>query len=244
MLGAEANVPDSVQGEQPTPAPCGFVYARSPVGNPHDAAGLAESGLPIIEDITTLLAAAAVDPERQPIGRFLLVSLEEDSIITGGGGAIVLARSNRDLGSLRKAAADLPRSSLLPDLNASLAANQLGHLSEFLKRRSEIAQVFTRAVQRTTHTTLTPASDGVGGHYSFAVLVGGSMKEAIAHARARKVETRPAFEDAIMGTWQDAGPCDLPNARLLYLRCLLFPLYPLLDRDSVRLIARILATLP
>ncbi|MBE3133215.1 MAG: hypothetical protein IMZ55_07060 [Acidobacteria bacterium] len=69
------------------------------------------------------------------------------------------------------------------------------------------------------------------------------MKEARAYAMKKGVEAVPAFSDTVAAVDEPlAEAC--PRARSLMLRCLLFPLYPMLAKRDVETISKVLATLP
>ena len=219
------------------------LFFHSPLGYAADMQSLASLGLPIIEDITSCVGAYNGESRMGSFGRYVIVGLEQYGVITGGGGAMVLSQSNRDLGNLRRAAESLPSSTKLPDINASLALSQFARLEEFLQQRRDIGGVFHNALAESFHRTLTQNGDGENVFYSFPVLLEGSMKEAAAYAKTKKVETHPAFADSLLSVG-DLENSDCPNAKTMLMRCLLFPLYPTLDRTSVVQVAKVLSTLP
>jgi dTDP-4-amino-4,6-dideoxygalactose transaminase len=53
----------------------------------------------------------------------------------------------------------------------------------------------------------------------------------------------PAFADSIAAL-EDSPAAHCVNARSLVLRCLLFPLYPMLGKRDVEGVCKVLATLP
>ena len=69
------------------------------------------------------------------------------------------------------------------------------------------------------------------------------MKEARQYALKKSVDTHPAFAASIAAL--DDGPAtNCSNARSLVLRCVLFPLYPMLGKRDVETVCKVLATLP
>ena len=78
---------------------------------------------------------------------------------------------------------------------------------------------------------------------SFPVCLKDGMKETRQYALKKNVDTIPAFADAVAAL--DDGPgSQCVNARSLVLRCVLFPLYPMLGKRDVEAVCKVLATLP
>lgn len=229
---------EKLMGEQPS-----LLVVTSPLGFLPDMQGLVELGIPMVEDISTSVGGNIGERKAGSFGQYVIVSLEAENIVTSGGGAVVLAASRRELGSLRSLAADLPPSVLLPDLNAALALIQIGAIEQYFQRRKEIAQIFTQSLAKTRHKGLIQGGEGDNTWYSFPVLMASGLRESVQYARKKGIETIPAFQDTIMAR-SDFGEQKLPNARALLLRCLLFPLYPTLGKQNVALIAKVLSTLP
>jgi dTDP-4-amino-4,6-dideoxygalactose transaminase len=69
------------------------------------------------------------------------------------------------------------------------------------------------------------------------------MKDVRQYALKKNVDTMPAFADTIAAL-EDSPAAHCANARSLVLRCLLFPLYPMLGKRDVEAVCKVLATLP
>ena len=67
-----------------------------------------------------------------------------------------------------------------------------------------------------------------------------------AESNKKEIEIAPAFEDSIVANRSDEGNVaeKCINAKSLFLRCVNFPLYPMLGSSQASKIAKILATLP
>lgn len=222
------------------PAAC---VVDSPVGFVPRMDSLSELAIPIIEDVTNCIGAIADWGKVGGFGRFVIVGLEEENIITAGGGAVVLSQTKRDLGLLRKSAIAIDQSGLLPDLNAALALTQLKHIEEFIDKRRDIAQVYHRAIMKGRHRTLTQDKSSENVFASFPVILDGSVREVMKYARSKDIITRETFSESILARISDQN-ADCPNAQNLYLRCILFPLYPMLRKTHIQEISRVLSTLP
>ena len=229
---------EALLGENP--AAC---LVDSPVGFVPDMNALAELNVPIIEDVTNCVGAIADGGKAGRFGRFVIIGLEEENIITAGGGALALSQTKRDLGILRKAAVGLDQSGLLPDFNAALALTQLRNIEEFISKRRDIAQIYHSAIMKGRHRTLSQDGNSENVYFSFPVILDGGVREVMKYARSKNIVTRETFcESTFSRILTDSVNC--PNAQALYLRCILFPLYPMLGRANIQEISRVLSTLP
>jgi perosamine synthetase len=219
------------------------IFIHHPLGYMPDISAVERSGIPIVEDISSSIGAYRGVRRSGSGGQFVLVGMEEDHIITAGGGALLLSRSSKDLNALKKITSDLPESFFLTDLNAALALTQINNIEEFIRKRKDIAQIYHKALMKGRHHTLLQDEEGENIFYSFPVLFEGSAKEAIKYARSKGIITKMAFSDSFFSLQQYAD-VDCPNAKALYMRCILFPLYPMLGKVNVNHVAKILATLP
>jgi dTDP-4-amino-4,6-dideoxygalactose transaminase len=172
-----------------------------------------------------------------------VISLEAQNMITAGGGAVALAATRRDLGVLKKSIECLDTSFLLPDLNGALAGMQLKQIEEFIERRRDIAAIYTRSIEKGKHRTFVQNGDSENVYFSFPVVIDGGVKDAMKYARSKRVMTVRAFEDAA-GFWDGREGRECPNAYALFLRCVFFPLYPLLSREQIERVSRVLSSLP
>jgi dTDP-4-amino-4,6-dideoxygalactose transaminase len=216
-----------------------------------EAAEIGALGPPLIEDISHAVGANDGSKKAGTYGKFAIAAVEAEHIVTAGGGALVFAQSPTDIGKLRSEAEPLGASALLADLNAALGQTQVRELESFVRRRQEIAALFSRAVTRTKHRSISQRGDGENVFGSFPVLLETGRKEVAAYARKNGVEIEGGFEASAMGLLvgraeQDAAvrPSDYPNAYAMYLRCVRFPLYPSLTREDCNRIERVLLTIP
>ncbi len=204
---------------------------------------LSELGLPLVEDVSQSFGGNTGERKCGSFGRYTVCSLEPEGILTTGGGAVLLAGSRKDSSNLKKRCADAGSLHLLPDMNAALALNQIRSIERSIELRKEIAQVYSRALLRTRHRTLIQPGDAENVYFSFPVLLDTGMKEVRQYARKKDIETEPAFAGSIASRFEP-GASECPNAESLLLRCLLFPLYPLLGKKNVTQIERVISTLP
>jgi len=206
----------SVSGEH-----VGAIVARTALGFVPEMESIAAFGVPIIEDISEGIGANTGEQRLGRFGRFVLVAMEPESVITAGGGSLLLAASKSDRASLRRAAQELSSDSLLPDMNAALGLTQIREIEKFIARRAEIAAVYTRAIMRGRHHAPVQPGEAQNVFLTFPVLIEGSVGDVIAYARKKGVEATQVFTSSILDRYgrsdhdERAGeeePSDPPTA--------------------------------
>ena len=208
-----------------------------------DVEGLRVHGLPILEDASQGLGGRLGEHLCGSRADVCLVSLEPENIITCGGGALVLAKSKQLLTALRRVVESSPLYSPLADMNAALGISQMAALENFARVRREISSLFSQSLLKSRHKSLVSKLEAENVLSSFPVGLTDGMKEVRQYALKKSVDTMPAFTDTVAAL--DDGPgAQCVNARSLVLRCLLFPLYPMLGKRDVETVAKVLATLP
>ena len=196
--------------------------------------------IPIVEDISQGLGAQCGEVRSGGFGDLTVLSLGYDGIITGGSGGVVLARGKTLLRQMKDRMVGSDTS--LADLNASLAVAQLKVIDEFLTRRRDIFDAFRQSAMRSRHEVPFQKGDCIGVPYSFPVLIATDVKAVVQYARKHNIEVLPAFQESVLSSLESA-PIP-PVAQRLSLRCLLFPLYPMLGRKHMESVCRLLSTLP
>jgi dTDP-4-amino-4,6-dideoxygalactose transaminase len=207
-----------------------------------DMAGIAELGLPVIEDVSQ--SRGSVSPEGvEPVhGTFTILGLEERDMLTSGGGALLYAMNRRD-GSVLRNFGDLPPEFCLPDLNAALATVQFREAAKNLEKRKEIAQAYTQASLRTRHKRFIPRDDAEYNNFAFPLILETGLKDVTAYARKKEITVESAFAGTLAGAGLvDAGLC--PESYSLSLRTVLFPLYPRLRSQELERVSKLIVTLP
>ena len=202
-----------------------------------------ELGIPVVEDVTRSLGATIGNVARASSGTIGMLSLEQGSLLTSGGGAMVFAFGKREATVLRNLAEGLLPESRMTDYNASLGLAQLRDLDKGLTKRRELRSLFLQAIAGKKHRTFVQGGDAEPGCWSFPVVMDSSIKDAVAYARKKDVDTEYAFADScIAAGLVPEGRC--PNARSLSMRTLLFPLHQRIGNAGAQKISRVLATLP
>ncbi|MDR1127477.1 MAG: DegT/DnrJ/EryC1/StrS family aminotransferase [Treponema sp.] len=216
-----------------------------------ETAAIAEIGVPVIEDCSlscgtfvdsvdaTERGASRVAPFQ---GTFVILGLEERDMLTAGGGALLFALNRRNGIALKNAGRLLPEYGL-PDMNAAMAVVQFRDLTKNLKKRKEIAHVYTQASLHTRHKRFIAREDLPYNNYAFPLILETGMKDVKAYARKKGIEVENAFSGTVISGNQDfVEQC--PVSASLSRRAVLFPLYPRLTSADVEKTAKIIGTLP
>jgi perosamine synthetase len=208
-----------------------------------DPEAVSALGIPVIEDMTCALGAYRGESRAGSLGRVAVLGLEHDSIVTSGGGALVLAFAKREGTVLRNLAESIDPEIRMTDYNAALGLAQLRDLEAAVARRREMATAFAQSLARTRHRLISQGGEGECGYWALPVSVASSVKDVMAYARKKEVDSVLAFEGSLVGKGRVPEPA-CPNARSVAMRSLLFPLHQRIGAASVQKIAKVLATLP
>ena len=224
-----------------------LLLVHSPLGLLPDWEGLAEIGLPVIEDITASVGGHNGYKKCGSWGRVVICSMEEGDMVTTGGGALVFGRTKQILSAIKQGVQELPKSVLLSDINAALGVVQWQSIESAITKRREIASLYVRSLSLGKHKAVLQKGESENNNSTFPVLLSGGMSEVRKYAAKKEVETAPAFGETVMAAMdmeQDRITSICPHAVPFLLRCLLFPLYPALSKQQVETVSRVISTLP
>jgi len=220
--------------------PAGVIVFH-PLGIAQPMDDFEEWSVPVLEDISQSLGASWQQKRVGSYGDLVILGMEYNHIITSGGGTLLLA-GKTEMDSLQQLIQNFSLETFLPDMNASLALVQLSQLDTFLEKRESLAKLFRQAVQRGKHRLLRQPEGGRSVWYSLPVFLNSSTRDVSLYARKKNVETTLAFAGSILELTGDDALCS--QARLLSMRTLLFPLYPMMGSNNAELVNKVLATLP
>ena len=209
-----------------------------------DTESIAQFEIPGIEDVSHALGGRSTDSSCGRMGRFTIMALNPENIVTAGGGAAVLANGNKYLSVLKQAVNIYD--SIMPDINAAIGLTQMKHIDSFISARKNIAQIFSQAAMKSTHRPFVQRDDQDSVCFTFPLLIKTGMKEVQRYTLKNNIETRMAFADSCLRQFMedDIGGSSCPVGRELINRCLLFPLYPTLRKKDIEAISRTISTLP
>jgi perosamine synthetase len=200
-------------------------------------------GIPLIEDVSHCLGAKKADIPYGCIGLIGIMSIDPECIVTAGTGGIVFTKDKKVAKNLKVMHESLPSDLLLSDFNASLGLAQLKEIDHYVQRRREIFLIYRDACLKSGNKTLSVMNDETTPFFSFPVILSSSMNDVRKYARKHDLDTLPAFLDSIIAKNIELEE-QFPNAKSLLLKCLLFPLYPMLTNSHADLVAKVLSTLP
>ncbi len=200
-------------------------------------------GLPVIEDISQGLGAKMGEAVCGGSSEAAVISLFPEDIMTCGGGAVAMGKSRNAASALKRLAEQSPLASPLPDMNAALGLSQIAALDRSIAARREIQAAYAQSMLKSRHKPLIQKGEVENVLCAFPVALADGMKDVRQYALKKNVDSLPAFADCAVSR-DDAADFPCPNARSLMLRCLLFPLYPMMGRRDVETVQKVLATLP
>jgi perosamine synthetase len=213
------------------------------VGRLPDPEAVDALGIPVIEDMSTALGAYRGERRAGSLGRVSLLGLEPDSLVTAGGGALVVAFGKREGTVLKNLAETIDPELGMTDYNAALGLAQLRDMEAAIERRRELAGLFQQSLARTRHRLISQGGEGECGYWALPVSVASSVKDVMAYAKKKDLDSVLAFDRSFVGAGLvPEGAC--PNARSIAMRCLLFPLHQRIGASSAQKISKVLATLP
>ncbi len=205
---------------------------------------LLDLGIPVIEDISQSAGATLGEKPAGAFGVFTILGLEEQDMLTAGGGAVLMAPSRREWIVLKKHIEEAPSTDILPDINSALAFVQLKELNRNELIRREMYEMYIRSLLQGKHKTLIQQGEyAVQAVYSFPVVLSSGFKDVKQYALRKDLEIVPAFEKTIIALREESLE-HCTQAKSFLLRCALFPLYPRLGLMQAAKIAKVLATLP
>ncbi|MCR5723731.1 MAG: DegT/DnrJ/EryC1/StrS family aminotransferase [Treponema sp.] len=201
-------------------------------------------GVPVIEDISHSVGAVFNEKKAGSSGVYSIMGLEEFDTITAGGGAVLMAPGRREWIVLKKYTDEAPRTDILPDINSALAFVQIKEFARNEEMRKKLFAVFQHALLSGKNKTFVREPNSGSTVWSFPVVLGGSFKDAKQYANRKEIEIQPAYADSVIALKEEELSASCIKAKSLFLRTVLFPLYPRLTNDAATKIAKVLGTLP
>lgn len=197
----------------------------------------------VIEDISESVGGKLKDEFKAGfLGNIVICALEEDSVVSAAGGAVLAVRGEY-VNTLR---GKVPSKYIrMPDMNAALGAVQLANIDENSAKTREILKLYQQSLAKTRHkqfglTNIEFASNG----FSFAVQLDSKPEESIKFAQKHDVPVRMAFADCLVKDF-DGDPFEaFPVAASYFYRTVEFPIYPFLKKSEIDNISKVIAHLP
>jgi perosamine synthetase len=220
------------------------ILMHEPLGNLPDHEAFSELSIPIVEDLSQSLHSEKDHRRAGTLGQVLVVSFEEDSMLATGGGAAVLVKNKKHAAFMHSSTQRNLSYDLLPDINCALVINQLKVMDHMIEKREEYFKACQQAIMKTKHQLINEHNDVVHHNgYAFCVLLDSRVQDIIRYVKKYKIETAMPFEQCAI-TILPERRTDFPNSIPFVLRAMIFPLYPLLSKDQLMTLVRVLSTLP
>jgi len=207
------------------------VVLRSPFGNGGESVPAAIRGIPIIEDMTKPFGSDTTG--RGTGAGIYITAFEEDGVITTGGGAAVLTMDKKFSRPLSEAAEEMGNLEMISEIQAALGISQFKAMESLVGRRREYYQLFRNALGKEN-----PVNASM-----FPVLLDSRVQDVLKYTKRYKIETINPFDPCALDRFPEDAE-RLPNAAALRKRTLQFPLYPMLTQEQLKILVKVLSTLP
>ncbi|MBN2509664.1 MAG: DegT/DnrJ/EryC1/StrS aminotransferase family protein [Spirochaetales bacterium] len=219
------------------------IIVHYPLGYVPEIEKLVEYGIPVIEDVSQALLTRLEDKAAGSFGAFCLIDVEWNSLITAGGGCLLLPCDKKYRRQCKSLFDSIPEHLLLPDMNASLGLAQVLSLEKRLEERGEIEEIFQNSLMKSRHKTFLQRGEWKNVPFCFPVILQSAMNDVIQYTHKKGILIEPAFGNCVLSSRPDER-FPSPNAQAVMLRTVVFPLYPILGKKNIATISKVLATLP
>ena len=220
------------------------IIIHNTLGFVPDMEKLIQLEIPLIEDISHSLGCKFSEKYCGSFGELCIISLDIENTITAGQGGLLLSKDRKYIKEIKSLSAI--DNLFLSDFNASLAIAQFKQFNSYIETRLDLGELFSGQLMQSRHKTLMQSTSNADYiPFSFPVLLETGMNDVKQYALKKNINTYNAFENSIIKRIEKENmDTDYPNAKSLLLRCLLFPLYPMLGKKNAETICRILVSLP
>ncbi|MCF0261757.1 MAG: DegT/DnrJ/EryC1/StrS aminotransferase family protein [Sphaerochaetaceae bacterium] len=201
------------------------------------------SSVKVIEDISDSIGSRVKDEAYAgSFGQIVVCALEEDSIVSAGGGAIMAVRGEYVNALRGKRPSKYLR---MPDMNAALGLVQLANLDENSNKRREILKVYQQSLSKTRHKQFgLGLIDFASNGGAFGVFLDSKPEETIKFAQKHDVPVKLAFADCLIKDFEGDPFEAFPVAASFFYRTVEFPIYPFLKMSEIDSISKVVAHLP
>lgn len=201
------------------------------------------SSVKVLEDISESIGSTLKDEDfAGSWGNIVVCALEEDCVVSSGGGAIMavkgdyvnLLRGKRPSKYLR-----------MPDMNAALGLVQLSNLKENCEKRREVLKMYQQSLAKTRHKQFGLSMlDFESNASGFPIFLEVKPEEVVKFANKHEVPMILAFGDCMMKLIEGDHFEMFPIAASYYYRAVSVPLYPFLKKSEIDNIVKVVSHLP
>jgi len=204
---------------------------------------LLKFNIPVIEDISQCLGTSINAKMAGAFGDLAILSLKPHDIITTAEGGIILFNDKKYLQKLKQVKARVLENLLMPDFNASLGIAQMKLIATFIEKRKTLNEAYTQSLMKSRYKSLLQHEECEKTPYSFPVIISSGLKEVQKYSRKKNIDTIQAFLNSVIAV-DEAVQGSCKNAKTLLMCTLLFPLYPMLGKEHIDNIIKVIGTIP
>lgn len=205
---------------------------------------LYELPVPVIEDISPAIGTEIDD---EPVGHgaaFCIMSFSPNMILTTGSGGMVLTGNSRYFSTMRDLRGgkdgQLNYDCMMTDFQGAMGISQLMKLKSFLKRRRNIAKIYSDALRITSHKSLFIYDDSFA-YQGYPVIFDSPAEKASKFWKKNGIELAKALEHPLHSILGLRG-LDYPNSDRLSKKLYAIPLYPTLTKKEIEKVAKSLSS--
>ncbi len=199
--------------------------------------------VPLIEDISHSIGT---EYNEEPVGKNAAITVAGFSptmILTTGNGGAVITNNSRYYSSMKELRGTSEKISLdcsMTDFQAAMGLTQLMKLKNLIKRRREIAKIYSDALRITTHRQMVPYSDNFA-YQSFPVMIDAPSEKIEKYWKKNGIEIIRSVAPPLHILMEEKG-FDYPNSDRIAKKLYSLPVYPTLTKKEIEKISKALSS--
>jgi perosamine synthetase len=207
-----------------------------------------ELGIYIIEDCAHSVGSEFKRKKLGSWGDLSIFSFEGTKYIIAGEGGMVLANSGFLLDRLRKLKEPdsleyrVKYTYRMTDLQAAIGRTQLKKLDYFIKKRREIAKIYTRAFSNLTVELPEDSPRGLHIFHRYMIKIKGNINDFMERCYKKGVKVRQPVKPYPLHRYLRLPHKNFPNTEHIMKTAVSIPIYPSLINEEVKLIIDIVKT--
>lgn len=199
--------------------------------------------VPVIEDISHSIGTEYNDEPVGKKGSIAVTAFSPSMILTTGNGGMALTNNSRYYSTMKELRGTADRISLdcsMTDFQAAMGLTQLMKLKSLLKRRKEIAKIYSDALRITQHKQIVPYNENFA-YQSFPVLINAPSDKIIKYWKKNGIEIVKSIESPLHLLMGEKG-FDYPNSDRIAKKLYSLPVYPTLTKKEIEKISKALSS--
>lgn len=217
----------------------------------HDFTAIREawSKLTLIEDASYSLGSLRDEQMSASLSDYSLFDFSEKSIITTSKGAVLCSKVKKNISEIKKMRDGENCLEVLglfdfrmTELQAAMGISELSLLDKFIKKRNEIATYYSECIERSPNEAFIPDENTVHNWAFYPVRFKSALKMVKELLKKYQIEFREAYA-CHLAEMQNQPVENFPQANQRKMSTLLLPIYPLLSREEIESVGKILANI-